>query len=252
MHRYWIVIPCYNEERWIAQTIEAVANQSETDFGLVVVDNASTDATPSIVEATFARFPDLDAVMVREPEKGTGCAADTGFRYAIEHGAEIVFRTDADCLPTPTWFASLRATMERHGYDSAAGRLRVRTDDVNLTPARMMVSRAGMVLVPLLGKLLKSNRGKEYQRSYVMLPGPNVAIRKDAYEACGGYRRTSFEHAFLDKEIANALRRITPKIGYDRRAVVLFSERRTEAYGVRGTIKWIRSRGGVKSSVDVR
>ncbi|MCW2949923.1 MAG: glycosyl transferase [Thermoleophilia bacterium] len=252
-HRHWIVVPCYNEAKWISGVIDAIAAQKRRDFALVIVNNASTDGTRALAHARIAAHPHLRGVVIDEPEKGTGCAADTGFRYAIAHRAEIICRTDADCLPRPAWFGELMRALEERELDCVAGRLKIRTDDVHLSPAQLLISRVGITAVRLLGPWVRSNRvGDGYLRRYVMLPGPNVGIRASAYEACGGYRRTSFDVAFLDKEIANAMRRHTSKIAYVRSAPVMFSERRTKAYGVRGTVSWIRSRGGVKTSVDVR
>ncbi|MBC7644726.1 MAG: glycosyltransferase family 2 protein [Thermoleophilia bacterium] len=110
-HRHWIVVPCYNEEKWIESTIDAIAAQSDTDFVLCIVNNASTDTTREMAEARIASHPQLTGMVLDELDKGTGCAADSGFRFAIDNGAEIVFRTDADCVPTPTWFAELKRTM---------------------------------------------------------------------------------------------------------------------------------------------
>lgn len=251
-HTHWIVVPCYDETKWIAGVVDAIAAQDQRDFALVIVNNASTDDTRAKAEAQIAQHPHLTGIVIDEPEKGTGCAADTGFRYAIAHGAKIICRTDADCLPTPTWFGRLVRALETRDLDCVAGRLKIRTDDVELSPVALFVSRFGMVSVRLLGPWIKSNQGDDYLRRYIMLPGPNVGMTAAAYEACGGYTRKSFEVAFLDKEIANAMRRHTKRIAYVRSAVVMFSERRTKAYGVRGTVAWIRSRGGVKVSADVR
>jgi len=251
-HRYVVVVPGFNEERWIGQTLDALAAQTEQDFAVVVVDNASTDGTAQVVRDAFGRHPHLHGTLLHEPEKGTGCAADTGFRHAIAQGAEIVFRTDADCLPTPTWFAELKRLMVDRELDAAGGRLRIRTDDVDLGFTQLWISRLGAALVRRIGPFLKTNRGPDYVAPYVMLPGPNVAIRASAYEACGGYPRRSFDGAFLDKDIANALRRTTPKIRYAPKAVVMFSERRTKAYGTVGTIKWLLKREGHDGVRDVR
>lgn len=250
--RHWVVVPCYNEAAGIGATIDALAAQTAGDFRLVFVDNASTDDTAGAIQWHVEQHPHLEVEIVQEPEKGTGCAADTGFRHAIANGAEIVFRTDADCLPHPHWFARLRKAMIDHGYEAAAGRLKIRTDDVDLSFVQLSLSRLGIFLVPRIGPFLKSNRGPGYKMKYVMMPGPNVAMRAAAYEQCGGYPRRSFDVAFLDKEIANSLRRETDRIGYVRGAVVLYSERRTAAYGFLGTLRWLRSRGGVKGGTDVR
>jgi glycosyltransferase involved in cell wall biosynthesis len=45
-----VCIPCYNGEDFIAGTLESVLQQSLSDFELIVIDDASTDRTVSIVE----------------------------------------------------------------------------------------------------------------------------------------------------------------------------------------------------------
>lgn len=248
----WVVVPFYNEERRIGATLDALAAQTQPSFHLVLVDNGSTDRSRDVVRERLERHVHLRATVLDEPRKGTGCAADTGFRHAIDHGAEIICRTDADCLPNPTWLAELHGAMQVNGWDAAGGKLLIRSDDVDLTWWQLIPSRIAIRVIGPLGRLRRSNRGEGYLTRYVMLPGPNVAIRAAAYQRCGGYLRRTFDHTHLDKEIANALRRITPRIGYARKAVVQYSERRTEAYGVGGTIRWILNRGGHTGVTDVR
>ena len=44
-----IIIPTYNAEAFLAETIESVLNQTYTDFELIIVDDASSDQTSNIV-----------------------------------------------------------------------------------------------------------------------------------------------------------------------------------------------------------
>ena len=46
-----VCIPCYNGERFVASTIESILNQSFTNYELLIVDDASTDGTFSILES---------------------------------------------------------------------------------------------------------------------------------------------------------------------------------------------------------
>lgn len=249
---YWVVVPAFNEEKWIGGLVDAIGAQTEVErFRLVIVDNASTDATAELAEAAFARHPKLRGEVLYEGEKGTGCAADSGFRHAIANGAEIVFRTDCDCLPTPTWFAELRSTMEARELDAAGGKVRIRTDDVEMSVGQRMLSELGAFVVPKIAPYVKGNRERG-KKKYVLLPGPNVAVRAAAYEAIGGYPRRSFDVAFLDKELANDMRAHTDKIAHVKRAVVFASERRTASYGFRGTIEWMKDRSRYQGRTDVR
>ena len=48
--RFSVVIPTYNREKYIANTLESVFNQSFQDFEIIIVDNCSTDGTVKLVE----------------------------------------------------------------------------------------------------------------------------------------------------------------------------------------------------------
>src|SRR5690606_30204338 len=106
----WVIVPAYQEEDRIGTTLDALAAQTDRDFTLLVVDNGSTDDTVAVVRRFAARAP-LRVRITAEPERGTGCAVDTGFRYAISRGAALLARTDADCLPHPGWVAAAREAL---------------------------------------------------------------------------------------------------------------------------------------------
>src|SRR5690349_20329587 len=93
----YVVVPCFNEEKAIAATLESFTRQTDPAFRLVLVDNNSTDRTLEIIEEFKSGHPALKIDCVFEPQKGTGAAADTGFRYAIARNARFIARTDADC-----------------------------------------------------------------------------------------------------------------------------------------------------------
>ena len=95
----FVVVPFYNEASGIAATLDALAAQSDKDFALVLVDNASSDRSAEVAMAWASTHSDLRIELISEAEKGTGAASDTGFRHAIARGARFIARTDADCLP---------------------------------------------------------------------------------------------------------------------------------------------------------
>ena len=93
-----VLIPCYNEELTISETIREFAEQtrsiSETKyaFNFVIVDNASTDQTASIAKRALSDN-DVPGFIVSEPRKGKGQAVRTGFQHC---SADIVVMVDGD------------------------------------------------------------------------------------------------------------------------------------------------------------
>lgn len=102
-----IIIPAYNEERLLGQTLAQVnrARKSFTDRGweseLVVCDNNSTDRTAAIAEAH-------GATVVFEPVNQIGRARNRGAAAAT--GEWLLF-IDADSLPSGELFADVAEQM---------------------------------------------------------------------------------------------------------------------------------------------
>jgi glycosyltransferase involved in cell wall biosynthesis len=247
----WIVIPFFNEEAAIEATLEALRNQTDRLFAAVLVDNGSTDGTVNVIMRFSARNPTFDLVIVDEPEKGTGAAADTGFRYAIDHGATAILRTDADCVPDLSWVANARKALAE-GLLLVSGRIIARQDDY---PPRLW-ERAFLpsivYLAALFGRLRPGNRGAGYRCPYIMASGNNLAIEARLYLECGGFPRTKIEDVHEDRELVNRARLRTTRIGYRKDVVVANSVRRLRAYGLVPTLLWYWDHRYRPTVVDVR
>jgi glycosyltransferase involved in cell wall biosynthesis len=241
----WVVVPAYNEAGSIGQTLHSLAGQTDRDFTLLVVDNGSADSTVDIVCAFAATAPFPVRVVV-EPEKGVGCAVDTGFRYAIDGGATLLARTDADCLPQPGWIAAARAEFER-GAGMVCGQLRARRDENG--PLHRAAFRVMVGLASTFGRLRPANRADGYRAPYRMHAGNNMAITAELYLTCGGMPRRPSP---TDRTFLNRVRRHTAAIARSRAMVVENSTRRLRAYGVLGTARWYLDRGSVGLSPDPR
>ena len=94
---YSVLIPCYNEQGAISDTIEAVIAACETSlpadsFEVLVIDDGSTDASAAVIEAAAARDPRVRLVRHRK-NKGYGAALKTGL--GVARGGWVAI-TDAD------------------------------------------------------------------------------------------------------------------------------------------------------------
>lgn len=87
-----VIMPAYNAEKFIAESIESVLNQSFEDFELLVVNDASTDGTEKIV----CGFLEKDSrVYLLQNNKGKGVSG--GINTGLERArGRYIARADAD------------------------------------------------------------------------------------------------------------------------------------------------------------
>ncbi|MEV8506141.1 glycosyltransferase family 2 protein [Actinoplanes sp. NPDC051475] len=223
-----VVVPAYNESRLLPGTLAALAAQSDQDFTLVVVDNASTDDTAAVA----AGFPG-EVEVVTEPTPGAGTAADTGFRHAIRYGATKLLRTDADCLPAPDWVATGRSLLDR--ADLVCGRSIPRRDE-NPTWAQRRIYPAVVRLAARAGRW--QHRSPSARAPFVLVHGHNLAITAELYERCGGTPREALEDGAEDVTLLNRARRHSERIVRAEELVVETSLRRLRGWGARRTFLW--------------
>lgn len=87
-----ILIPCFNEERYIRRIVEKVAGVPlECNREIIIVDDASTDNTVRIIEEISRHYP---IILVRHTvNKGKGGAISTGLRRC---SGDMLIIQDAD------------------------------------------------------------------------------------------------------------------------------------------------------------
>jgi glycosyltransferase involved in cell wall biosynthesis len=247
---FFVVVPFHNEERGMQATLDGLAVQSDRAFSVVLVDNASTDSS-GVVARRFASSGALDdVVVVEERQKGTGAAADTGFRTAIARGATVIARTDADCIPHPDWVKHLRHAMTDGGMEFVAGKIKPRTDEGDVLRAGHWILPAMIWLAENFGRLHR--RGPQFKYPYFMAAGNNLAITASLYERCGGFPRTAIEQEHEDRVLSETVRTLTTRAAVLPAAIVYNSVRRVRAYGYLNTLRWYRNHGYRPAVVDVR
>jgi glycosyltransferase involved in cell wall biosynthesis len=108
--RVAIIIPAFNEEATIADVVAGVPKDVAEQ--VIVVDNASTDATAERAQNAGAR-------VVHEPNKGYGAACFAGFRAAQE--IEIAVFMDGDGVYNPLQIQSLLDPISMEEADLVLG-----------------------------------------------------------------------------------------------------------------------------------
>lgn len=73
-----ILIPAYNAEKWLYETIKSALNQTWPHKEIIIVDDGSTDGTLRIAK----KFASASVKVVAQPNKGGPAARNTAIDYA--------------------------------------------------------------------------------------------------------------------------------------------------------------------------
>ncbi|GAB5401396.1 MAG: glycosyltransferase family 2 protein [Aureisphaera sp.] len=102
MPRFSVVIPLFNKENYIQDTLKSVLNQTFDDFEIIVINDCSTDS--SFEKAKEINDPRIQ-FLAHSENKGLSASRNTGIRAA--NGDYIAF-LDADDLWKPSFLATIQ------------------------------------------------------------------------------------------------------------------------------------------------
>ena len=129
MQRLFIVMPAYNEQDNIADTLAAwypviERHAANGESRLVAVNDGSKDDTFAVMQE-FAKDHPLFTPLTK-PNGGHGPTVIYAYNYAIEQGADWIFQTDSDGQTNPDEFEAFWEA--REAYDGIFGNRTVRGD----------------------------------------------------------------------------------------------------------------------------
>src|SRR5207302_479713 len=101
------VIPVYNGEKFIRQTLESVASQTVRPDRLIVIDNCSTDGTEKLVK----EFAPIKCEWLQNP-KNIGLFANCNRALEFAPQANYLLLLCADDLITPKFFEVMTSALD--------------------------------------------------------------------------------------------------------------------------------------------
>ena len=167
-----VLMPVYNAERFVAETVDSVLAQTFRDFEFLIINDGSTDRSPEILRGYADR--DNRVRLVSRPNTGYVAALNEGLGLAR---GEYIARIDADDLADPRRLELQVARMRDEPQLVAVGSNAYAMDE----DGRML----GDYSVPLTHEEIEAN----HLVGSSTIHHPAVMLRPEAVKRVGGYRK---------------------------------------------------------------
>ena len=213
-----VVVPAYNEEKYIGDCLKSLINQqTDKSYEVIVVDNNSQDDTAKVALG----FKDkLNLRVILEKKQGRGAARARGFREAL---GDIILSTDADTILYPGWIKTLVSPI---GGEIAATITSSKVNDLGFLKNTLF-----NLLQPFFTLLFMWVFG------HYWLGGFSFAILKTAYKKSGGFNVNI--GTYEDADLAFRVSKIG-KIKFINKPVI-FSGRRFKKSLLAGLYQYIHT-----------
>ncbi len=106
-----IVVPTYNESENIEKLTAQLLALPIEGIEILIVDDNSPDGTGKLADDLAASHPGKIHVMHRAGKQGLGTAYIQGFKWALDHGADLILQMDADFSHDPSYIPSMIGTV---------------------------------------------------------------------------------------------------------------------------------------------
>jgi teichuronic acid biosynthesis glycosyltransferase TuaG len=163
-----VVIPVYNQERYVGEAIQSALEQTCQGHEVVVVDDGSTDRTPSMLASFGDRIRPI-----HQPNAGFAAALNNGI--AQSRGTYVAWLSSDD-LFLPTKLERQVAYLDAHSEADL-----VYTDFYEIDPAGQVIRAVRSPWYPDRRRFAREMLWNNF------VNGSSVLMRRAAFEAVGGF-----------------------------------------------------------------
>jgi len=164
-----VVIPCYNQARFLGEAIESVLSQTYADFEVIVVDDGSTDDTAGVASSYAAE--DARVRLISQENRGLAGARNRGLAEA--GGEYVVFLDSDDRLLAGALEVGVRELASHPQCAFVSGRCR-------------FIAADGSPILRLEQESVEGDPHVELLRAGPILV-PAVTYRRSVFEVVGGF-----------------------------------------------------------------
>lgn len=197
-----VIIPAYNEEKYIGKSLKSIMNQKIDADEIIVIDNNSKDKTAEIVRK-------MGITVIKERVQGMIPARNRGFNSAKY---DIIARVDADVEVPKDWVKLIKTNFEKGRIDALTGP--VMLTDSKVIPESPIPSRL------YLESLRVISNGKRY------LQGPNMSLTNEIWQKVKHKVDLDDKKVHEDLDLSFKIIKSGGTIGFDKHLIVRASARR--------------------------
>lgn len=197
-----IIIPAYNAEKTILDTLQSVVNQKpDFDFEIFVMDNCSEDRTVEIAEKFLSNYNYKFKVIKNPKNLGLAGSIDAGISESNPKYIYVMILHSDIVLIDNNWLNKLIPYFK---------------DDIACVTSPVILPEKVYADFGFWEKALFSwEVGDEYNNSVITLnysDGKNDIFRKDVYLRFGGFDRNTYKNSCEDVDLSKRLQKAGYKI----------------------------------------
>ena len=197
-----IIVPAYNEELVVGDTVASLLASDYSRYEIIVVDDGSQDNTSKVIVDRFGADDRVRLFTVANA--GKAAALNTGLRHAR---GEIIVALDADTLFTPQTVGALAHRFYDERIGAVAGNAKVGN--------RINLITRWQALEYITSQNL-DRRAFASLNCITVVPGAVGAWRRDLLLDAGGFPADTLAE---DQDLTLRIRRLGHKIGYEETAI---------------------------------
>lgn len=166
-----VVLSTYNDEKYIAEAIQSILDQTYPYFEFIIVNDGSTDGTLNIIKS----FRDDRIVLIDKPNTGLIDSLNTGVKTAKY---DWIARMDGDDIAEPYRFEEQVKAIKKGIVLISSQCSIIDSDGVSIGTTRFLTSKIGITFSKVL--------------EFPLIVHPVVLFKKQVFEAVGGYDKNMY------------------------------------------------------------
>jgi len=216
-----VIVPAYNEEKVIGQTIDCLLTSTYENLEILVVDDGSTDRTSEVVSQKFNFEHRVRQFKTAKGSKGE--ALNYGLRYAK---GEVIVWLDADTIFEKETIGLLARRFADARVGAVAGNVKVGNRNNMITRWQALEYITSQNL---------DRRAYSSLNCITIVPGAVGACRRSLIEKCGGWLSDTLAE---DQELTLKIRRLGYQIAYEEDAIAWTEAPETVRDLVKQRLRW--------------